>query len=101
MSKLVDDIAEGLENAIAYVRGDRKGTHEHVVHVPLVDVKSLRQRLGMTQREFAQRFAFSIRSVQNWEQGRRIPEGPAKVLLTVIDREPRAVLRAMGAAESG
>ena len=96
MSNLADDIAQGLESAIAYVRGDRTGVREHVVKVPLVDVKALRQRLGMTQNEFARRFSFSVRSVQNWEQGRRVPEGPARVLLTVIDREPGAVLRAIG-----
>lgn len=98
MSDLADDITQGLENAIAYVQGNRAGAREHVVRVPLVDVKSLRTRLGLTQREFAERFSFSIRSVQNWEQGRRIPEGPARVLLTVIDREPKAVLRAIEAA---
>ena len=98
MSKLADDIAQGLESAIAYVRGDRTGVREHVVKVPLVDVKALRTRLGLTQREFAERFSFSIRSVQNWEQGRRSPEGPARVLLTVIEREPQAVLRAIQAA---
>ena len=96
MSNLADDIAQGLESAITYVRGDRTGVREHLVKVPLVDVKALRQRLGLTQREFAQRFSFSVRSVQNWEQGRRSPEGPARVLLTVIDREPQAVLRAIG-----
>jgi putative transcriptional regulator len=98
MSNLADDIAQGLESAIAYVRGDRSAVREHVVKVPLVDVKAVRKRLGLTQREFAQRFSFSVRSVQNWEQGRRSPEGPARVLLTVIAREPRAVLRAIGQA---
>lgn len=98
MSKLVDDIEQGLENAIAYVKGDRSGVREHVVNVPQVDVKALRERLGLTQREFAQRFCFSTRSIQNWEQGRRSPEGPARILLTVIDREPEAVLRAVGDA---
>ncbi len=85
MSNLADDIAQGLESAIAYVRGDREGVREHLIKVPLVDVKALRQRLGLTQQEFAQRFSFSVRSVQNWEQGRRSPEGPARILLTVID----------------
>ena len=92
MSKLADDIAQGLESAIAYVRGDRTGVREHVVKVPLVDVKALRTRLGLTQREFAERFSFSIRSVQNWEQGRRHPRGPAQVLLRVAARHPEALL---------
>ena len=98
MSNLADDIAQGLESAITYVRGDRAGVREHVVKVPLIDVQALRRRLGLTQREFAERFSFSVRSVQNWEQGRRSPEGPARVLLTVIDREPQAVLRGIGQA---
>lgn len=96
MSHLADDIAKGLENAIAYVKGDHTGVREHLVDVPNVDVKAVRRRLGLSQREFAHQFSFSVRSVQNWEQKRRVPDGPARVLLTVIDREPQAVLRAIG-----
>jgi putative transcriptional regulator len=96
MSTLADDLEQGLKSAIAYVQGEREGVREHVVQVPRVDVKSLRRRLGMTQQEFARKFLFSVRSLQNWEQGRRSPEGPARVLLTVIDREPEAVRRAIG-----
>jgi len=96
MSTLADDLEKGLRSAIAYVQGDRKGVREHVVRVPQVDVKSIRQRFGMTQQEFARKFLFSVRSLQNWEQGRRSPDGPARILLTVIDREPEAVRRAIG-----
>lgn len=49
----------------------------------------------MTQAAFAARFAIELRTVQNWEQGQRRPEGPARVLLQVIDREPEAVMRAL------
>lgn len=96
MTTLADDIEQGLKSAIAYVQGEREGVREHVVQVPQVDVKSLRQRLGMTQQEFARKFLFSVRSLQNWEQGRRSPEGPARILLTVIERDPEAVQRAIG-----
>lgn len=60
-----------------------------------VDVKALRQRLGLSQAAFASRFGFSLASVRNWEQGHRRPEGPARVLLRLIQREPAFVLRTL------
>lgn len=96
MSDVTEDLTHALENAIAYVRGDHSKAREHTVRVaPEVDVKALRQRLELTQRQFAERFSFSMHSVRNWEQGRRAPEGAARVLLTVIAHEPEAVQRAL------
>ena len=59
------------------------------------DVRVIRERLGLSQEVFADRFHLSLRTVQEWEQGRRIPEGPARVLLQVIERDPDAVERAL------
>ncbi len=61
------------------------------MQVPRVDVRQARRKLGLSQAEFARKFGFSAASVRNWEQGRRRPEGPARVLLAVIDRHPEAV----------
>jgi len=61
-----------------------------------IDLKQLRRRPGLTQESFAARFGFSLATVRNWERGRRRPEGPAQILLQVIDREPEAVERALG-----
>jgi putative transcriptional regulator len=61
-----------------------------------VDLRKLRQRLGLSQESFAARFGFSVGTLRNWERGRRRPWGPAQVLLQVIDREPEAVERALG-----
>jgi putative transcriptional regulator len=55
------------------------------------DVRSLRGRLGLTQSQFARRFGVSARTVQEWEQGRRQPQGPAKVLLFLISEAPDRV----------
>ena len=55
------------------------------------DVKSIRQRLGKTQTEFAFMIGVSPATLRNWEQGRRRPEGPACALLRVAARNPRAV----------
>jgi putative transcriptional regulator len=69
------------------------------VHVPdHVEVRALRQRLGMSQARFAASFGFDVRTLQNWEQGHRHPEGATRAYLKVIEREPEAVRRALTAA---
>lgn len=95
MSKVGASIMRGLEQALAFAEGRaKKGTY--VVHIPSeIDVKAIRGRLGMTQREFATQFGFSINTVRHWEQGRRVPEGPTRAYLKVIDREPKAVQKAL------
>lgn len=62
-----------------------------------VNVRKLRDQLKLTQADFANMIGVSIRTLQNWEQGRREPEGPAKALLRVVEREPKAVLNALHA----
>ena len=72
------------------------------VQVPAyVDIKALRQRQGVTQVEFARRYGFAVGSIRNWEQGCRRPEGPARMLLRVIEREPEAVQRVLAAEPDG
>ncbi|MGA3071082.1 MAG: helix-turn-helix domain-containing protein [Terracidiphilus sp.] len=95
MSKVGKGIIRGLEQALAFVEGTaKKGTY--VVHIPPeIDVRAIRSRLGLTQQEFAIRFGFSINSLRHWEQGRRVPEGPTRAYLLVIDREPKAVQKAL------
>ena len=96
MSKIGGKIIDGLRDALKYAEGETTRNKEHRVLIPeRVDVRDVRQRLNMTQKEFAQFFGFSVYSIRNWEQGKRQPEGPARVLLTVIDREPEAVRRAL------
>jgi putative transcriptional regulator len=90
-------IAEGLEDAIAFSQGEKARGHVHRVRARDVDVVATRERLGLSQAEFATAFGVSVSTVRNWEQGRRTPEGPALVLLTVIEKAPRTVLRAIWA----
>lgn len=61
---------------------------EHIV--------AIRKRMKLSRRKFADRFGLDTRAVQDWEQGRRVPDRSARVLLTVIDRDPEAVVRALG-----
>jgi len=100
MSKFGDDLILGMENALAYARGEKPAARETVVPVMVpdtVDVKAIRRKLGYTQANFAVRFGFKLRSIKNWEQGARQPEGPARVLLMVIARRPDAVQEALTA----
>lgn len=60
-----------------------------------VRLVAMREQMGLTQREFAALVGVSSKTLENWEQGRRSPTGPAGVLLTVLLREPEAVLRAV------
>lgn len=92
-----DKIKAGLEDAIAIARGEADPA-TYRVHVPAeVDVKAIRRKLGMSQAQFARSFGFALDAVQNWEQGRRRPEGAARAFLKVIEREPDAVRRALAA----
>jgi putative transcriptional regulator len=63
----------------------------------LLDVKAIRARLRMTQAQFARTFDLNLAALRDWEQRRRAPRGPARILLRIIDREPEAVRRAIGA----
>jgi putative transcriptional regulator len=60
-----------------------------------VDVSNLRQRLSLTQEQFAARFGFSVATLRHWERGDRSPSGASLVLLNVIDRNSTAVLQAL------
>ena len=58
-------------------------------------ILALRKRMKLSRRKFADRFGLDARAVQDWEQGRRVPDRAARVLLTVIDRNPEAVARVL------
>jgi putative transcriptional regulator len=70
------------------------GVSYPVYNFAMPDVRALRERLGLTQRDFALRYALSPRTVQQWEQGRAVPDQPAKMLLKAIEFDPESVARA-------
>ena len=87
---------DGLNDVEAFLAGEQEGFKAHVPHE--VDVKAIRNRLGMTQARFSNTFGFSVDAIKHWEGGRRTPEAPARTLLTVIDKNPAAVLTALNPA---
>ena len=84
-------IVEGLEQAIAWTRGENDDVRVTLVHVPEVDVRAVRTRMGLSQAQFATKFGFPPATLRNWEQGRSRPDAPTRVLLAVIAKHPEAV----------
>lgn len=81
------------KQALAFAQGKNNAC---VVHIPnQIDTARIRRKIKMSQSQFAAYFGVSIRTVQEWEQGRVVPSGAARAFLTVIDREPDAVRRAL------
>ena len=89
--KLVDSIKEAGE-----IKAGRK-VPSRVFEIKPPEIKTVRARLNVSQNEFALMIGVSVRTLQNWEQGRRKPEGPAKALLRIASRNPSAVLDALHA----
>jgi putative transcriptional regulator len=95
--RLGQRIVESLKEANAWAQG--KDVPGMRVNIPeAYDTRKIRKRMKLSQAQFAKRFGFSLDSIQNWEQGRRIPDGAARTLLMVISQEPKAVERALRAA---
>lgn len=93
--QIADGIKRGLVEAIEHAEGRAMQTR---VHRPRpVDVKALRAKVGMTQEQFAARFGFSTATLRHWDRGDRAPQGPALVLLNVIEHNPNAVIAALAA----
>jgi putative transcriptional regulator len=80
-------LAQSLDEIHRFKRGEISLKTTEVIP-PLIDVKRLRSKIGLSQSEFAQRFGFTTAAIRNWEQGVREPEGPARTLLALIDQSP-------------
>lgn len=93
MTTMFQDMMNGLDEVDAFLAGETSG---YKVNLPAeVDVKSIRKRLKMTQARFSSTFGFSLDVVKHWEGGRRTPESSARAFLTVIARNPNAVIEAL------
>jgi putative transcriptional regulator len=84
-------IIEGLEQAIAWTRGENTDVRVTLVHVQEVNVREVRSKMGLTQAQFATKFGLPPATLRNWEQGRSRPDAPTRVLLAVIAKHPDAV----------
>ena len=94
-SRRARNIIDGLNEAAAHMRGEIVLPVRRVKVPDRINVREIRSALGLSQSDFAKRFGFNPRSLQDWEQGRRAPEGATRAYLTVIQRNPRAVEEAL------
>lgn len=94
--KAFDNIVAGLHDALAYAKGNESAAGR-VTHVRVqpASIKLARKNVGLSREAFARTFGLSVATLRKWENGERHPTGAARVLLTIISREPEAVLRAI------
>ena len=87
------ELVKSAHEALVIARGETKPAG---VYVPgLVDVAAMRKKQRLSQKAFADRYGLSVDTVRDWEQESRLPDRTALVLLSVIDHEPEAVMRAL------
>lgn len=91
------ELIASMQEAASIVKGEKDAAR---VHLPPgdIDVRAIRERLGLTRPAFAQRFGLAIAAVRDWEQGLRRPDPAARVLLMVIARSPDTVAEVVAAA---
>jgi putative transcriptional regulator len=98
MSKPGSRILQGAREALAFAKGEADPAG-YRIHAPAsVDVRAIRRKYGLSQKAFAARYGFSVSRIRDWEQGRPNIDTPSRILLTVIDKEPEAIERALAAA---
>lgn len=91
--KVFDQIAEGLNEALAVARGEAE---PYKLHVPAeIDVKTIRNRTGLTQKDFASTFGFGVDQLKQWEQGRSRPVQAMRAYLLLINSEPQKMVQAL------
>jgi putative transcriptional regulator len=94
--QLFGELAESIREAGKIHRGEAAPSRQFVFKPS--DVRAIRAKLHKSQSEFAQMIGVSLNTLQNWEQGRRQPEGPARALLVVASKNPEAVAKALASA---
>jgi putative transcriptional regulator len=96
MTSAFDSIKQGLKEAVVHAKSKGAKPAGVKLYQPhAVDVSTLRERLSLTQEQFAARFGFSVATLRHWERGDRSPSGASLVFLNVIERNPGAVLSAL------
>lgn len=88
--ELFEELLESVKEAKAIIEGEKEPSRIFIYDE--LDVKSIREQFGLSQSKFASLLGISLGTLRNWEQGRRKPQGPARVLLRVARKHPEAIL---------
>lgn len=89
--ELFEELLQSVKQAKAIERGEIKPARTFHIN-PKADIVKVRGKLGLSQSKFAAVLGISANTLQNWEQGRRSPTGPAKILLKIAARHPEVLL---------
>lgn len=89
------EILTGIREIKEWQQGKKKLKTTHMQLPRAADVAKIRQHLNLTQDEFADFMGVNIKTLQNWEQKRREPQGPARSLLRIAEKAPEAILKAL------
>ena len=89
-NELFNELLESVKQGGKILKGKKPPSREFDFSLP--DVKAIREKYGLSQTKFAQLLGISAATIRNWEQGRRKPEGAARILLFIADKHPEAVL---------
>lgn len=92
-NKLFSELLAGVREMDEIVQGKKAATR--VTEFPEPEVRLIREKVGLSQNRFAMLIGVSKRTLENWEQGRRHPSGPAKALLRILDTDPERAIRAL------
>ena len=90
-----DKLVSSVKQAGKIRRGEMRASRTFIFSP--ADIKKIRQKLHQSQSEFAMMIGVSVSTLQNWEQGRRVPEGPARALLKIAAENPKALIKALSA----
>ena len=90
---LFDDLTKSLKEAVSICKGEKQASRRF--EVEQTDVKAVREQAGLSQREFARLIRVSVKTLQNWEQHRRQPTGPAAALLRIFSNAPDTVMKSL------
>lgn len=93
MSERFESIRKGVEEAIDWKKGKKTGARVRIYTA--MDVAEIRRKTKMSQKRFSEAFAIPLSTLRQWEQGQRVPRGPAQALLKIIDKNTKAAMEAL------
>lgn len=91
--EIFSELLESVKEMDKIAKGEKKASRRFTFKEP--EVKNIREKMGLSQTHFAQLIGVSKRTLENWEQGRRHPTGPARALLKIVESDPKSALQAL------
>ena len=92
-NQMFDELLASVQQMDNIAKGKQKSSR--VTEFPEPEVRAIREKIGLSQQSFAMLIGVSKRTLENWEQGRRHPTGPARALLKILDKDAEHAVRAL------